>query len=203
MSDLLSQALGDGVSVREFFMSWGAKVHAHYKGDFDRISEVPMSFALRFTDLDELYTVTLGPDGDYEVEDDEADDFPIATVEGLGADWALVKARAKRLSASLEARRAELERTITKRMTKKILAELERFDGVIEAKVGAVTWRVILNHYEASEDAPSFRIEISEQLFDQVASGEVEPSELMKRAKISGDKKFALNLAGFFTKHFN
>ena len=83
MDELLKQALGTGVSPETFFMKWAAQVHRARSADFERASEIPLCFCLSFTDVGERYTVLLDKGGALEVEDDELDDFPMATVEGV------------------------------------------------------------------------------------------------------------------------
>ncbi len=206
MDEVLRQALSAGVGPRAFFMKWAAKVHAARSADFARLSEIPLCFSLMFTDVDERYTVVLRQGGKLEVEDDESDDFPMATVEGLEADWELVTSHILRLAEVLEGRRAELERKITKKMTEKIRAELEKMDGVIEVEIvdGArtVRWRVILNHYEAQRGAPSFKVKVPLSMIEDVVHGRQEPAAAVKAASVTGDTKFALGLAGFFSRHF-
>lgn len=206
MDKELAEALGAGVGPREFFMKRAAGVHKARLSDFERITEVPLTFSLYFTDVDERYTVRLERGGALEVEDDELDDFPVATVEGLEGDWELVKSHILRLVEVLEGRRAELERRYTKKITAKILAEFEKIDGAIYVEIvdGArsVKWRVILNHYEAQGGAPSFKIKVPLSLIEDVANGRQEPAAAVKAATVTGDTKFALGLAGFFSKHF-
>jgi hypothetical protein len=206
MDEVLEQALAAGVSPREFFMKRAAGVHKARQSDFERITEEPLTFSLYFTDVDERYTVRLERGGAMEVEDDELDDFPVATVEGLAGDWELVKSHVLRLVEVLEGRRAELERRYTKKITAKILAEFEKIDGSIHVEIvdGARSfkWRVILNHYEAQSGAPSFKIKVPLSLVEDVASGRQELAAAVKAAVVTGDTKFALRLAGFFSKHF-
>jgi hypothetical protein len=61
---------------------------------------------------------------------------------------------------------------------------------------------VVLNHYEAQKGAPSFKIKAPLSLIEDVAHGRQEPSAAVKAATVTGDTKFALNLAGLFAKHF-
>jgi hypothetical protein len=208
MNDLFADALAPGVTLEEFFMEHLERIHDTQKGEFHKVSAEPLVMSFDFPDTGERYTFALSSDG-CEVEDDELADFPVATLIGTAGHWEAIKPDLLELARALEKASGDHEQRYGGRaITRDILDEFERFDGtiVIEVTGGSagepVTFELALNDYVKHDDADFIKVKIDYGVALEMAAGTLEPRDARGKVKLSGKTSFGLELAGFFSAHF-
>lgn len=206
MEELIREALAPGVTARQFFMDYGARLYEHQKMLFAQFLETSLLLSFEFRDVDERYTVKCGPDF-FEVEDDEMVDFPQATVSVLMSVWEDVKPDLMKLSMTLHrARQKHENRDEYAPLTQDVLAAFERFDGTIALEIlglhhGSCGVRIFLNDYVEHQGAPCLHIVMEWADVLAMASGDLKPEHARGSLRLAGDVKFGANLVGFFSNH--
>ena len=204
MKELIEEALKPGVPRGEVFVTYVPRAHALQQDLFERASDVPVVVSFWFEDVDERYTFEFGPDGS-EVERGEMVDFPQVTIAANASDWEVIRDRVRELGLLLQEHRAALEGRYGGQspLSQRVLDDFERFHGEIRVTVDGVKLRVILNDYVATSGDPWFGMEVSTDALKRVILGQLEPRELLRQVQIKGQMSFALELAGFLSKHVN
>lgn len=200
----LKDAFAAGIPPEKLFLDLIPQLHRVRLEQFRQFCDCTLVVSFRFTDTDRRFTLELGRNG-ASVEAGELVDFPVVTVEGLEAHWEAVKRHVLALFEEADRRADEYVGRV--RITQAILDQFERFDGVIELTFTDTgdgfdhVIRVILNDYEASDDAPLLRLSVSLAQVHDLVSGRVQPAELGRRLRVGGDRRLALDLGGFLLKH--
>lgn len=204
MKELIEEALKPGVSREDVFMKYVPRAHALQQELFERASNVPVVVSFWLEDVDERYTFEFGPNGS-EAERGEMVDFPQVTIAAKASDWEVIREKVRELSLLLQEQRDALEGRYGGQapLTGAVLESFERFQGEIRVTVDGVQLRVILNDYVSSSGDPWFGMEVSTEALRGVIVGKVEPRELLRQVQIKGQMSFALELAGFLSKHVN
>ncbi len=198
------EALGDDVTLREFFMECVPELFEARREEFSRLFEFDVILCFKFQDSGEIYSIALRPDG-AEVEDDEMIDFPLITLQGWAKFWDVVKREARPLARDLEERRHEVDDAPT--LTQAFFDDWEKFDVVIDVEITGdddaepVQFSLILNDYEAPDRARKFGFTVELQTLAEVASGKRDPVEAAKGLKIRGDVGIAATLGGMILSH--
>lgn len=198
------EALGDDVTLREFFMERVPELFEARREDFARVFDFDLILSFRFEDTGEIYSLALRPEG-AEAEDDEMIDFPFVTLQGWAKFWDVVKREARPLARDLEARRDEVNEAVT--LTQAFFDDWEKFDLVIDVEITGdddaepVTFSLITNDYVAPDRARRFGFTIDLRTLAEVASGDRDPVEVAKGLKIRGDVAIAATLGGMILNH--
>lgn len=204
MEELIKKALGEGVTRKELFKVYVPKAHEMRKDLFARASEVPIIISFWFEDVDERYTCEFSPRG-CEVEVGEMIDFPQATIVMQASDWDEVRGYLERYGLMLEKHREELEGRYVANdpMGEDIKDAFESLHGMIKVDVEGIKLKVILNDYEESKGDPCFAVDVTHRLIEDLIQGKVEPRHVAGQVKVKGQVSFAMDLAGFITRHFD
>ncbi len=207
MQDLIKAALAPDVTPRAFFFEHMPKIHEARLEDFARASEIPIIVSVWFEDTDRRFTFELSPQG-YRVEEGDMIDFPQFTITGREADWDAVKEDLLEAALTMSEHEDHFERTYgEQRVTHAIRDAFEALRGNIDVRVTGgnvpIAMKVILNDYEPEPGAPSFGVETTKDVVLRMARGELKPQQAQPHVTISGRMQFPLEIAGFFSKHFD
>jgi len=208
MSELLTEALAPGVSLREFFFTYAERLHTARIEEYRQATDERVLVHLSFEDSGELYTVALSPDG-VEVEDDEMMDFPVISVHAEADKWEAFKPDILELSLALESGRDHFKRQAGgKRVTRDILDRFEKMAGTMEITVTGgqsgedLTIVVALNDYVVQDDAPRMTMKMDKELVLRMARGELDPKDARDLIEVGGKVRLGVDIAGFFSQHF-
>lgn len=203
------EAFAAGISPEEFFRQVIPQLHASRLERFGQFSSARILFSVLFTDTQKRYSCELGR-SKARVRAGEMVDFPVVSLEGQEKHWEVVKSHLRVLLDEAERRADEYVGQV--HLTQAILDEFERFDGVIEIRltgmkpgadgVSALDFRVVLNDYEADNNARRLSLELPYGALEEVIGGGRSAAEVARGLTLRGDKMLAVELGGFFLKHF-
>lgn len=203
MKQLIQDALAEGVSIKEIFETYVPRAHDMQKDMFSRVSEVPLIVSFWFEDNDERYTFEFSESGS-QVEAGEMIDFPVVTIVLNHAQWGEVRPHLQGMLLKLQENKQKLEqRYVNDPIKARTLSAFESLHGTIHVHVEGIKLKVILNDYVEEGGASSFDVSVTHALLEQVINGDVSPREMANKIKVKGKMSFALELAGFFSTHFN
>lgn len=201
-----SDVLNPDLSAEEILLNQVPAFHEARREQFRRFTTTDLVISVYFEDTGEKYTLTLGQD-DVEAIRGEAVDFPQLTLTGFLSRWD----RAIRLMSSIiEPMDAQIERYEGRvEIHEQLKANFERFDGVFEVTVidlpdgPPLSFKAILNDYEAPPRAREVQIEIPWDAIVKLACGDINPIEAAREIKVSGAVGLALEVGGFLEKELN
>lgn len=193
-----------GVTLKTVFSKVIPEIHRERRHEFtDYVAGLDLIFAVRLTDTDRIWTVRFN-EKEIEIEDEEGIDFPILTLESTEAQWEKVRPDLIRILTLADQRRHLLKGK--PRFDKKLRAQLERFDGVIDVEIpsdiGTFKMRLILNNYEAQKGFRKFKVTVPQSVIFDVARGDLDIEAAARGLAIQGDMSLAMDLGGTFLKHY-
>lgn len=198
-------ALGDDVTLEQFFMDWASRLFEERREDFTEASDIDLVLCCKFQDTDEVYTVEMSHNG-LVAEDDEMIDFPALTLMGWSKFWSRAKEGLRPIAAALENRREEVRDSF--RLTEAFYADWEKFDVVIDVEVTdgtggeePVSFSLVLNNYDIPSDARRFGFSIDVGVLEAMANGSETPEKVARGLRISGDVRIAATLGGMILSH--
>lgn len=194
----------DGISIRDMMAKAVPKIYAERASDLtDYLDGVDIIVCLRLTDVGDVWTVRFNAD-EIEVENGELIDFPILTVEGTASQWEAMRADVVTLLETINSRQPTLK---TKRkFDARFRAALEKLDGTIDLTIvtdaGELSFRLILNNYEAEAKFRNFKVAVSRDTIFDLVEGRITLESAASALKIKGDVGLAMDLGRLVVKHF-
>ena len=169
---------------------------------FKRLSEVAVIVSFWFEDIEERWTFEFTEEGS-DTERGEMVDFPWVTIVARGAQWEMLRDRARQLAVRFEDHREQLERRYGQRaLTEAMRERLEALRGTIEVDLDGLQLKVVLNDYVEEQGAPRFKVSLSQRALEELLSGQIEPRALGQKVSIEGQMGLALALGGLLIESF-
>lgn len=207
----IEDALKPGVTPAKFFVDYVPALFKARRELFAEVSDVDVIASVYMRDVDERYTCEFRADG-CTVERDEMVDFPVATIVGDARDWEDFKRHLLGILVLLEQRaysyRNDPAKPAPSRLTRDFVDKLERFDGVFSVQLSAeglqkpIAIQLVLNDYEAGQDAPLMKLAVSFETMEQFARGAIDPKQLGRHVRVGGEVSLGLELGGLLLKYF-
>lgn len=201
----LEKALAPQVGIDEFFQDHVPELFEARRELFAAASDTPVIVSVLLTDTGDRYTIEFRHDG-CRVEKGEMIDFPVVTICGSTQDWQDVKRRTLRIAKPLEKRAHSYDPP--RKLTRDFLKKLERHDGEFRFLVAGadrdepIEMSLVLNDYDLPPGAPVITLSGSIETAEQLARGEIRPTDLDDKVRISGDVGLGLDVGGLLLEHF-
>ncbi|TXD37644.1 hypothetical protein FRC98_08115 [Lujinxingia vulgaris] len=198
-----SEVFEPGLSTDELFLKRLPAMQQTRQQEFREFSSATIILSVLFEDVDQRYTLTFDRDG-LEVIDEEAIDFPVASARGKLSDWQRALPWIQELVIPADAQVARYRGKV--HLTPEMIEHFERFDGVFQVEVTdlpdgrPLSFSIVLNDYEAPEDARVVRASVSWPLLQDVAHGRVDPVQGARQLSIAGEVGLALEIGAFIMR---